>query len=150
MVCSDIIRSLGAQLVTRGIKLSYVAMPCKQDATVRTAGLPKSIVAARLQGHRRWHDDLPWQQRARPVVGHWRWLPRLRRGRALQGTCCPSVPSARINANGAGCVVISAVHEARRREDRDDARMVAQTRFPSVLRNTGDSGGRSISLSSSR
>lgn len=48
---------------------------------------------------------------------------------------------ANLNANGAGGVGISGIHETGETEDRDDARMLAQATFASTLRNIGDSGG---------
>lgn len=49
--------------------------------------------------------------------------------------------SANLNANGAGGVGISGIHETYRVEDRDDAQMFAQAVFSSNLRNIGDTGG---------
>jgi hypothetical protein len=46
-----------------------------------------------------------------------------------------------LNANGAGGVGISGIHETFKIADRDDARMLAQATFTSTLRNIGDSGG---------
>jgi hypothetical protein len=61
-------------------------------------------------------------------------------GSQFQGVTA-AFAKANLNANGTGGVGISGIHETRKVEDRDDARMEAKATFTTTLRNIGDSGG---------